>query len=132
MFCLFDVNKFKLINDNFGHAAGDDVLITIADTMKRAFQNSDVLVRLGGDEYAIYVQNIRNQEEGSRLLEQFLEQIEQIDLPVLDGHKVSISLGAVIISEEMTFSQMYAQADSLMYDCKKMGKSAYKFYHSMP
>ncbi len=128
MFCLFDVNKFKLINDNFGHGAGDDVLITIAEIMKRVFKNTDILVRLGGDEYAIYVNGITDKENGCVILNEFMEQIAGIDLPVLNGHKISVSLGAVIITGDKTFSEIYAKADSLMYECKKLGQNTFKFW----
>ncbi|MBR0148285.1 MAG: diguanylate cyclase, partial [Lachnospiraceae bacterium] len=54
MFMLLDVDKFKSINDTYGHAAGDKVLISIAECMRRAFRNNDVMMRLGGDEFAAF------------------------------------------------------------------------------
>mgnify|MGYP002854783208 CR=1 FL=1 len=129
MFCLFDANKFKFVNDNFGHSAGDKVLIEIAKSMKKTFRDSDILVRLGGDEFVVYATGIESQEVGKLVLERFIKNIEAIEIPELGGHKISISLGAVFISENEDFAQMYAKADSLMYDCKKQGGNAYKFYN---
>ena len=58
MFCLLDVDKFKLINDTFGHGVGDKVIIAIADCLKASFRKGDVVMRLGGDEYAVFADGI--------------------------------------------------------------------------
>lgn len=128
MFCLFDVNKFKHVNDNFGHAAGDQVLVEIAKCMKKSFRTSDILIRLGGDEFVVFAPDIENQQIGTVVLDRLMNNIEKIDIPALKGHKISISLGAVIVTETEEFSHMYTKADSLMYDCKSKGGNAYKFY----
>ena len=129
MFCLFDANKFKFVNDTFGHAAGDKVLIEIAKCMKKNFRDSDILIRLGGDEFVIFATGIETRETGELVLNRFMKNIEAISIPELGDHKITISLGAVLISENEDFAQMYTKADSLMYDCKKQGGNAYKFYN---
>ncbi|MBR3525183.1 MAG: diguanylate cyclase, partial [Lachnospiraceae bacterium] len=53
MFLLFDINRFRRINENFGHSVGDEVLIGVANAMRRTFRASDVLIRLGGDEFVV-------------------------------------------------------------------------------
>ncbi|MBQ4377877.1 MAG: GGDEF domain-containing protein [Treponema sp.] len=128
MFCLFDANKFKYINDTFGHAAGDKVLIEIANCMKKAFRTSDILIRLGGDEFVAFTPDIKEQKTGKIVLDRFIKQIEEISIPELGNHKVSVSLGAVIINGTETFEQIYTKADSVMYDCKEKGGNVYKFY----
>ena len=128
LYCLFDANKFKYINDNFGHSTGDKVLVEIANCMKHTFRTSDILVRLGGDEFVIFAPEIENKETGTRILERFMNNISQIQIPELNDHKISISLGAVIINSTETIEQMYKKADSLMYDCKKQGGNVFKFY----
>lgn len=130
MFCLFDANKFKYVNDTFGHSAGDKVLIEIANCMKKTFRTTDILIRLGGDEFVVFAPEIKNQSTGKLILERFMKNIEKIDIPELHEHKISISLGAVIIDNNETFEQMYTKADSLMYDCKKQGGNAFKFYNA--
>lgn len=129
MFCLFDANKFKFINDTFGHAVGDKVLIEIAKCMKKAFRTTDILIRLGGDEFVIFAPDIENQMVGQVVLDRFMKIIGEIEISELEGHKISISLGAVMIEGKETFEQMYTKADSLMYDCKKQGGNVYKFYN---
>ncbi len=128
MFCLFDVDKFKYVNDTFGHAAGDALLIGIAKTMQKTFRTSDVLIRLGGDEFVIFATGIPDEALGIRVLDRFMGNMEAMDVPELKGHKITISLGAVIVKEPESFSSMYEKADSLMYDCKKKESNAYLFY----
>ena len=65
MFCLMDADKFKSINDNFGHAVGDKVIIAIADCLRKSFRDSDVVFRLGGDEFAAYAMDVKDEEIGS-------------------------------------------------------------------
>ncbi len=128
MFCLFDVNKFKYVNDNFGHSVGDQVLVSIAETMKKTFRTSDVLIRLGGDEFVVFAANVHDEDIGRRVLDRFMANIEKIDIAELNGHIITISLGALIMTEEDTFSNMYIKTDSLMYECKKKGGNNYVFY----
>ncbi|MCR4923920.1 MAG: diguanylate cyclase [Lachnospiraceae bacterium] len=130
MFCLFDVDHFKYVNDTFGHAAGDALLIAIAKTMKKTFRTSDVLIRLGGDEFVIFALGISDPALGETVIKRFLNNISSMEVPELKGHKISISLGAVITTEYSDFSSMYAKADSLMYDCKKKDGNYYMFYNS--
>ncbi|MCR5451705.1 MAG: sensor domain-containing diguanylate cyclase [Lachnospiraceae bacterium] len=129
MFCLFDVDKFKYVNDTFGHAAGDALLIEIARTMKKSFRTTDILIRLGGDEFVVFATGIDSKEVGEMILKRFLDNISSMDVPELKGHRISISLGAVIINDESDFSSMYEKADSLMYDCKKKSGNSYLFYN---
>ena len=128
MFCLFDVNKFKYVNDTFGHTVGDKVLVEISKCMKKAFRETDILIRIGGDEFVVFAPGIKDKTHGTIVLDRFMEKISEISLAEIGDHKISISLGAVLVTEPEEFSQMYAKADSLMYDCKKQGGNIYKFY----
>ncbi len=128
MFCLFDVDKFKYVNDNYGHAAGDALLIGIARTMQKTFRTSDILIRLGGDEFVIFATGINDTDLGSRVLDRFMGNMAAMDIPELQGHRITISLGAVIVTQPESFYSMYEKADSLMYDVKKKAGNAYIFY----
>ena len=55
LLCLLDCDKFKSINDTYGHAVGDKVLIAIADTLRKSCRDDDVVLRLGGDEFAVFI-----------------------------------------------------------------------------
>ena len=130
MFCLFDVDKFKFVNDNYGHAAGDALLVGIAKTMQRTFRTSDILIRLGGDEFVVFATGIQDKDLGSRVLDRFMENMAAMDIPELQGHRITISLGAVIVTEPESFSSMYEKADSLMYNVKKKEGNAYIFFET--
>ncbi len=129
MFCLFDADKFKTINDNYGHDVGDKVLKAIADCMKRAFRISDVTMRLGGDEFAAYVVGIVDEKKGRAMVERLFEEINRIDLPELGERKITISLGAALFSERTpcTFDELYKRADNGVYASKKVAGNAVTF-----
>ena len=127
LFALFDVNKFKFFNDNFGHAAGDKVLIEIAKCMKQTFRSSDILIRFGGDEFSVFATDIDSQKNAEMVLKRFLTNIAKINMAEINGNKISISLGAILLSEsDDNFEELYKKADSLMFDCKKRGENAFK------
>lgn len=128
MFLLFDVNKFKYVNDTFGHGVGDQVLVSIAETMKKTFRTSDVLIRLGGDEFVVYAANVKTVDTGKLVINRFLSNLEKLEQEELNGHKITVSLGAVMVGEMEPFGDMYAKADSLMYTCKNKGGNAFMFY----
>ena len=128
LFCLFDVDKFKSVNDTFGHTTGDNLLIAIANTMVKSFRSTDILVRLGGDEFVIFAEGIQDRDMAELFLKRFFHNIEAMQVEGMEGHKVSISLGAVIVSEDEPFAEIYNKADSLMYKCKTCPDNSYAFY----
>ncbi len=128
VFCLFDVDKFKSVNDNFGHTVGDNLLIAIAKTMIKTFRSSDVLVRLGGDEFVIFAEGIKDRDNAEMILKRFFRNIEAMQVEGMEGHSISISLGAVMVSECEPFADIYNKADSLMYECKARAGNTYAFY----
>ena len=128
MFCLFDVDRFKSVNDNFGHATGDNLLIAIAKTMIKTFRSSDILVRLGGDEFVIFAEGIQDRKLADVLLNRFINNIESMQVEGMEGHSVSISMGVVIVNEQESFAELYNKADSLMYECKSRKGNAYAIY----
>ncbi|MCR4763742.1 MAG: diguanylate cyclase [Lachnospiraceae bacterium] len=128
MFCLFDVDKFKLVNDNYGHKAGDELLAAIAETMRRTFRGYDILIRLGGDEFALYAVNLPDEKVGADVIARFFTNLEKIRLAGIPEYRVSVSLGALMVTDPMTFAEMYARADSLMYECKKQVGNSFAFF----
>lgn len=125
-YIMFDANKFKYVNDTFGHSAGDEVLVAIAKTMEKTFRASDVLVRLGGDEFVVFVSDVDNDEIIKSVIERFLGNIAKIDLECLKGYRISVSLGAVYCDGTKTLQECYELADSVMYECKSQGGNSYR------
>lgn len=130
MFCLLDIDKFKSINDNYGHNVGDKALIAVADCLKRSFRSSDVTMRLGGDEFASFAVGIETETQGAECINRFFAEVEKIDIPEIGKGKISVSLGAVLFNnqKEAEFDKIYAMADSTMYICKKNQGNYFSFH----
>lgn len=117
LFCLFDVDKFKHVNDKYGHIVGDKVLIEIAQTLEKVKREHDIVMRLGGDEFAAYFVDISSEETAAELINRFFEEIAKIHIePITEG--ISVSLGAVLYEDGLTFDSIYKLADNGVYDSK--------------
>ena len=121
MFCMLDADKFKSVNDNYGHDVGDKVIIAIAECLKKAFRNTDVIMRLGGDEFSAYLLGVTDEERGRIAIERFFKEIDKIDIPELGERKISVSLGASIFDgkDNCSFEELYKRADEATYISKK-------------
>lgn len=130
MFLLLDVDKFKSINDNYGHGVGDKVIIAVADCMKKAFRNNDIIMRLGGDEFAAFAPLVLSREGGEIIIDRFLNQVGRISIPELLGRKVEVSIGVSFYQPEdqFTFDELYKQADECTYKSKEIKGSVATYY----
>ena len=130
MFLLFDVDKFKHINDTYGHSIGDEVLIQVASALKQTFEKFGVCMRLGGDEFAVYAPEITGQIQAEAMIQAFFQRIREISIPKMEGYAISVSLGAVLCQpdKEHVFEKVYRCADATMYTCKKITGNSYDFY----
>lgn len=116
---FFDLNKFKSINDTFGHSEGDKALIAFSDQMKNTFRDSDVIGRLGGDEFAVLLTDT-SLEPAEKTVSRFRVSIELYNKESILGYEISFSEGIVAIDHEKNISleSLLNQADSLMYEKK--------------
>ncbi|MCR4744796.1 MAG: sensor domain-containing diguanylate cyclase [Lachnospiraceae bacterium] len=133
MFILLDADKFKSVNDTFGHAVGDKVIIAIADAMKKTFRDKDVIMRLGGDEFAAYIADINTIVKGRVILERFIKNIGSIVIPEMGDRRIEVSVGAIIHAERdnVTFSELYKCADQATYESKRSKGSCVTFYNEI-
>ena len=115
-----DVDNLKYINDHFGHTAGDVVLKQLAETMKNQLRSSDTIARWGGDEFVVLLPNV-SKETALMLLERVKQAVSQIDFR--NGTVISCSYGVVEMGPESTYQQMLAEADSQMYQSKRLSKT---------
>lgn len=121
LLCLIDCDKFKTINDTYGHSTGDKVIIAVAETMQKSCRDKDVVLRLGGDEFAVFMPEMREKAAAERFFERLFYNISQITIAEMKGKQIEISLGACFceVSEEVSFDQLYRKADRAMYQSKK-------------
>ncbi|MGN0695560.1 MAG: GGDEF domain-containing protein [Oscillospiraceae bacterium] len=126
LFCLFDVDKFKQVNDKYGHIIGDRVLIAIANALKKVKGNNDIVMRLGGDEFAAYFSDIASGEAAEDIIKRFFDEISAIRVePMEEG--ISVSLGAILYKGGLTFDSIYKLADRGVYDSKINKGNSYTF-----
>ena len=122
LLCLIDCDKFKKINDTYGHAVGDQVIIAVSDVLKNSCREHDVVLRLGGDEFAMYIKGLTTKEQGQHFADRIFQKLDKITIPEMDkDDKVYVSLGAAFArkEEEVTFDQLYRKADAAMYTSKR-------------
>lgn len=125
-FLLFDLDNFKQINDNYGHIAGDEVLVRFSNLLSESFRSGDVVARLGGDEFIVFMKNA-----SLSIVESRARQIKECvpSLAAEYGGKLSTSIGIAIPEKPGTkFEQLYFQADRALYNTKAAGKNNYSFY----
>lgn len=132
MFCLLDIDKFKSVNDNYGHAVGDKVIIAVANRLKNSFRDSDVVMRLGGDEFAVFAPGVVEKKAAVVIFNRFFKNIEALDIPELGDRRITVSLGAVFFKAEcnMSFDELYHNADKSTYDSKKLPGNVYTFFNN--
>lgn len=128
---LFDVDKFKHINDDYGHEAGDLILCHVAKKVKEVIRSTDFLARLGGDEFVGLLTNVYNRDDiaslAMKIQEAASEPIYYKDVQL----SVKISIGISLFPEDATNKdELLFYADKAMYGVKNNGGGDYAFYNS--
>ena len=125
-FLILDVDDFKSVNDNYGHAVGDKVLKNLSDLFKNHFRQTDIVGRIGGDEFIILIEDEHIAE--SRI-QSLLQKVNALKIEELQDFKLSISVGmAFAPSNGTTFMELYRHADHALYQIKRTGKNNFKIY----
>jgi diguanylate cyclase (GGDEF)-like protein/PAS domain S-box-containing protein len=126
-----DLDRFKAINDRYGHAVGDQFLIAIAERMKESLRQNDTIARLGGDEFSVILPMWGDTEASESRLTRLLEAVAE---PVRLGDLVlqaSASIGVTFFPQRDTDAdQLLRQADHSMYQAKLAGKNCYHFFNA--
>lgn len=127
LLCL-DLDRFKTVNDSFGHAIGDQLLIEVADRLRKTVRKGDLVARLGGDEFAI-IQVISDQGECRSLAERLLKSITK---PYMLGEQrleIGLSIGIAVSPEDgLNAKNLLTRADLALYRVKTEGRNAYCFF----
>lgn len=123
---LIDVDVFKSINDTYGHEVGDQALINTANLLSRSFRTADYVMRIGGDEFAVIMEEMHEDRKG--IIRDKISAINQsLQNPQTDLPKYSVSVG-VAFSEEGYHDELFRQADQALYHTKENGRCGCTFY----
>lgn len=126
---LLDIDNFKTVNDRFGHETGDHVLKRISELLTDTFRKCDVVGRIGGDEFMIF---IRDTTDISIAEDRAAEILKRLRSGINCGGQrlfITVSIGIVVIDEKIdSFSLAYNRADSALYRAKHSGKNGYFIY----
>jgi diguanylate cyclase (GGDEF)-like protein/PAS domain S-box-containing protein len=126
---LLDVDRFKLVNDSLGNASADQLLIQIAHRVKTCMRQGDVLARVGGDEFAVLLDDVSGEEEASSVATR-IQQALAISFNLL-GQEVytTLSIGIALASDyNENVSDMLRDAETAMHQAKARGKARYEIF----
>ena len=126
---FLDLNKFKCVNDTFGHAAGDRLLQNIAQRLRMCLREGDTLSRFGGDEFTLLLPGVRTEEDAQVTARKLIGSLQP---PLnLDGNEVQVgvSVGIAMFPEAgRSLDELLQHADTAMYQAKRRGQDGYQFY----
>lgn len=126
---VLDLDRFKVVNDSFGHPVGDALLKAVADRLKAAIREGDTVARLGGDEFVIMLPGLASSEDAEVVVQKVLAKFA--DPFVVDGHElhVTTSIGASVYPEDGADSDtLLRTADAALYSAKDKGRNGFQFY----
>ncbi|RHR30808.1 diguanylate cyclase [Clostridium sp. AF19-22AC] len=126
-FFMIDIDDFKYINDVYGHLSGDVILAEIAAGLKRIFRSGDIIGRIGGDEFAVIMKDIREVDAVERKAQEVIGIFNH--LLEEDKYTFSSSIGIAFAPKHgYAFETMYKKADIALYKAKAEGKNTWRFY----
>ena len=115
---VMDVDKFKSINDTFGHDVGDDVIVQFGTILSKQFTNGEIAARFGGDEFVVFVKDADTADKARAVANGIINGAAEVILPTV-GRKMSVSVGAALYNgQENDFSEIFKKADSSLYRAK--------------
>jgi diguanylate cyclase (GGDEF)-like protein/PAS domain S-box-containing protein len=128
---FLDLDKFKPVNDSLGHETGDQLLHAVGDRLQAAVRKSDTVVRFGGDEFAVLLQGLHNEDIVVTLATKLVQSIAQ---PFVIGHhklQIGVSIGIAMYPDDSRIeNELTKKADHAMYAAKQTGGGTYRFYRT--
>ena len=126
-----DLDDFKMVNDTFGHAAGDDLLRSVAERLRSVLRPADTAARFGGDEFAILLEDAFNRDDVAAVAERIVAALKPHFVVERQEVAVHASIGVAIASSTaVTSEELLRRADAAMYWAKVQGKGGYEIYDS--
>lgn len=128
---IIDLDNFKQLNDSFGHLFGDSVLIEVSLAIKNIFEKDEIIGRIGGDEFIVFMKNITNKDivlQKAKLLRNTLNRSYN---GLTCEHHISGSIGIALYPDHgQTFKELFENADKAAYYCKEKGKNLFYLYNN--
>ena len=127
---FIDLDRFKDVNDSFGHPVGDELLVMIADRLKGRVRGEDTLARLGGDEFLMVMEEVHAPEEAAVVARALIRLLEE-PFALSGGQEVYVGLSVGIScypDDAETATELVQHADAALYSAKAEGRSTYRFF----
>lgn len=133
---IMDLDHFKEINDTYGHLVGDIVLANIGTLLRQNFRENDIVGRLGGDEFIIFMYNIHKDNSAAKQIvsSRFESLLQQIRDMQIENHscRISASVGITLFQDySSSFTNLYHSSDTALYEAKKEGRDRFIIYNDM-
>lgn len=136
---LFDLDKFKPVNDRFGHEAGDQVLVQVARRISAYIRREDSASRIGGDEFVVICSHLDEDRDKAKAQAQSIAKKLSLEIPkpvLFQGERlevgVSIGFGLIGANEALDADDFFAQVDRAMYNSKEAGDGGISFVDDLP
>lgn len=127
-FMMLDIDKFKDINDTYGHMVGDAVLRQVGELMRQHFRNDDIIGRIGGDEFVVFMKRIDTKETVTARAEELLQKFRELEVEGVEGG-ITGSVGLVFAPDHgESYAELYKSADIALYQTKERGRDGYTVF----
>jgi diguanylate cyclase (GGDEF)-like protein len=128
-FLILDIDAFKEINDTYGHQEGDEALKLVGSVLQKNFRESDIVARMGGDEFTVLMNNVASREDVAKKARQIIDAMDQAYADKKITCPVTVSIGMEFFAKsDNTYDQAYKKTDRALYKAKGAGKRCFEFY----
>lgn len=129
---FMDLDRFKLVNDTMGHSAGDELLIQVAQRLRKMLRENDTVARLGGDEFTLIARDVTSIEAVASLANRIIRILSRPFTIMGKEVRVGSTIGISIFPDDgLDFETLTKHADAAMYEAKNAGRGQYRFYASI-
>ena len=126
---VIDIDNFKSVNDTLGHLCGDRLIVETAMLLKKQFREDDIVGRIGGDEFVVFIKNIKSDDFIVNKAKHICERLHLISKKSAQSCDISCSIGISIYPRDGdNYEEIFQKADSAMYEAKRGGKDNYCVY----